>query len=265
MSQKVFITGGSSGIGLAAAYIYAKKGYHVTIAGRNKERLVFACEGCEQGELFSVELDVSDAEQVASVCSAYLSEHGAPDILINSAGIMIPGEFLEMSKEDFNANVDIDFYGTVEMCRAFGSAMAARGSGTIVNVASVAGFLGIYGYTSYSAAKFAVMGFSEALRFEMEPFGVKVCVVCPPDTSTPGLEAEKLARPYETEVVAGSIKPVDPKVVACAMVRGIEKSKREIIIGALSKFYYRLKGLLPEVFYYAVTSDVKKARRTKQR
>lgn len=253
--MKIFITGGSSGIGLATAVLYAKRGATVTIAARSLNRL----EKASAGRFETVVLDVTDEESVARATSKYCAEHdGPPDILINCAGAMIPGEFITMPKSDFDENVEADFSGTVNMCRAFAPAMCARKSGHIVNVASVAGFLGIYGYTGYSAAKFAVMGFSEALRFELEPLGVSVNVVCPPDTDTPGLAKEIGMRPPETDKVAGTIKAISPELVAASMVKGIDKNKNTIIIGATSKLYARLKGLWPELFYWIVSSDVRK-------
>lgn len=257
--QNVLITGGSSGIGQAIALRYHRRGYNVAIAGRNLDKL----EAASEDRYATYVLDVSSAESVEKVCKRYLVEHDnqAPDILINCAGVMIPGEFISMADEDYWANIDVDFKGTVLMCKAFAPAMVDRGSGQIVNVASVAGFLGIYGYTGYSAAKFAVMGFSEALRFELEPHGVTVHVVCPPDTNTPGLALEQSMRPKETDAIAGSIKPVSADVVAHAVVSGIDRKKNTIVVGALSRLYYRLKGVWPELFYWIVSSDVKKARK----
>jgi 3-dehydrosphinganine reductase len=107
------------------------------------------------------------------------------------------------------------------------------------------------------------MGFTEALRFEMLPLGVHVHVVCPPDTDTPALAHEKTLRPPETDVVAGNIKAIPPAKVAEAIVRGIEKDKYYIIPDALSSFYFRLKGVLPEVFFAIVDGDVKKAQSRK--
>ena len=96
------------------------------------------------------------------------------------------------------------------------------------------------------------------VKQELEPKGVSVSVVCPPDTETPGLDLEISMRPPETHAVAGSIKPVSAEVVAEAMVRGIDKKKNTIVIGALSKLYYRLKGIWPELFHVIVSSDVRK-------
>lgn len=259
MTQNVFITGGSSGIGKALAYMYAAQGAKVTIAGRSEERLRETCLACVYGDIDWISLDVSDAVAVDVVARDYLRENGTPDILVNSAGVMNPGEFLAISKQDFEENIEVDFTGTANVCRSFASAMVEQGRGTIVNVASVAGFLGIYGYTSYSAAKFAVMGFSEALRFELAPLGLNVCVVCPPDTDTPGYRIEKLRRPKETALIAEKIRIMSPEDVAEEIYKGIEKKKDLIIIGKRSKLFFRLKGLFPELFNLIVSRDVKKA------
>lgn len=257
--MKIFITGGSSGIGLATALLYYQRGHEVAIAGRSLEKLKTA----SAGRFATYQLDVADEASVKTVTEQYKADNQgeAPDMLINCAGVMIPGEFVSMPESDYWSNIDVDFKGTVLMCKAFAPAMVRRGSGRIVNVASVAGFLGIYGYTGYSAAKFAVMGFSEALRFELEPKGVFVSVVCPPDTKTPGLDLEISMRPPETDAVAGSIKPVSADIVAHAVVHGIDKKKNTIVIGALSKLYYRLKGIWPELFYWIVSSDVAKVQK----
>ena len=138
--------------------------------------------------------------------------------------------------------------------------MIERGSGHIVNVSSVAGFLGVYGYTSYAAAKYAVMGFTEALRFEMKPHGVAVSVVCPPDTNTPALERERQLRPPETDAIAGTIKPIQSERVAEAILTGVDRGKYYIIPGFESRIFFRLKGLLPEVFFRIVDKDVRKVR-----
>jgi len=131
-------------------------------------------------------------------------------------------------------------------------------------VSSVAGYLGIYGYSGYSAAKFAVMGFTEALRFELKPEGIGVHVVCPPDTDTPALAFERTLRPPETDAIAGGIKPIPAEKVAEAIVRGVDRGTYYIIPDALSSLYFRLKGLLPELFFAIVDGDVRKARAGKR-
>ena len=146
-----------------------------------------------------------------------------PDILVNSAGVIIPGEFTTMSHEDFDRNVKNGFESVVNPCRFVAPRMVERGRGHIVNVSSSAGFLSIYGYTGYSAAKFAVMGFSESLRYEMKPHGVRVSVVCPSDTDTPALAHEKTLRPPDTVEPAGIVSLVRRRSVA----EGDHQGRRE--------------------------------------
>ncbi|MCL2402838.1 MAG: SDR family oxidoreductase [Coriobacteriia bacterium] len=264
--KPVMITGASSGIGLELTRHYARMGKPLMLIARNEERLATTAADlaglnplyAKNPQLIStVSLDVADDEAVRQQLTQLVQSQGAPDILINAAGVVNVGRFLEMDTDYFNDNLKIDLDGTVNVCRVIAPHMVDAGSGHIVNIASVAGYLGIYGYTGYSAAKFAVMGFSEALRFEMKPRGVTVSVVCPPDTKTPGLEAERAARPAETEAIAGGIAALDPQLVARKIIKGIDSKRFYIIVGATSKFYFRLKGLLPEIFFAIVDSQIK--------
>ena len=268
--RPVMITGASSGIGLELARHYAVQGSPLVLIARNQQRLLDTAKQLSQLNpvyasnpefMTTLSLNVADASAVSEKLAECILDHGVPGLLINAAGVVNVGRFLEMSPDYFDDNLRIDFEGTVHTCRAIAPAMVTAGTGHIVNIASVAGYLGIYGYTGYSAAKFAVMGFSEALRFEMKPLGVKVSVVCPPDTKTPGLAAERAARPTETEVIAGGIAAMDAAEVARRIVRGINSQRFYIIIGASSKLYFRLKGLLPEVFFTIVDGQVRKARK----
>lgn len=265
--QKVVVTGGSSGIGLATAIAYAERGAHVAIVARDPEKLAAAAlrielaRRDESQRVFTASADLANFSQAKAVMDRLAEDDMVPDVLVNSAGVILPGEFATMPVEHLTRNMECGFFSVMWPCRAAIPYMIARGSGHIVNVSSVAGFLGIYGYTGYAAAKYAVMGFTEALRFEMKPHGVAVHVVCPPDTDTPALEAERRMRPRETEVIAGAIKAIAPECVAEAIVRGVERDRYYIIPDARSRFYFRLKGLLPEVFFRVVDGDVRKARR----
>jgi len=265
----VIVTGGSSGIGLATAKLCAARGYDVAIVGRSADKLAAA-----ESELRAVataagqrietrSADLSVFEEARAAIDSLVAAGFGPDILINSAGVIVPGEFATMPLENFESNMDNGYWSVVYPCRAAVPHMLKRGRGHIVNVSSVAGYLGIYGYTGYSSAKFAIMGFTEALRFELKPAGISVHVVCPPDTDTPALAYEHTLRPRETDVIAGSIKPISPEKVAEAIARGVASGKYYIIPDALSAFYFRLKGLLPEVFFAIVDGDVKKARAQK--
>ena len=262
----VIVAGGSSGIGLATAVLYAARGCDVAIIGRSAEKLAAAEKTLRAAStdpaqrIVTRAADLSVFESARDAIDSLVADGFGPDILVNSAGVIVPGEFATMPLENFELNMSCGYWSVVYPCRAAVPHMLKRGSGHIVNVSSVAGYLGIYGYTGYSSAKFAIMGFSEALRFEMKPAGISVHVVCPPDTDTPALAYEHTLRPKETDVIAGSIKPISAEKVASAIVRGVDRGKYLIIPDALSAFYFRLKGLLPEVFFAIVDGDVKKAR-----
>lgn len=265
----VIVTGGSSGIGLATARLYAARGCDVAIVGRSAEKLAAAeavLLGIDAGQdrrVVTRQADLSDFEQAKAAIDSLVADGFAPDIMVNSAGVIVPGEFATMPLENFEANLTNGFWSVVYPCRAVVPHMMARGRGRIVNVSSVAGYLGIYGYTGYAAAKYAVMGFTEALRFEMKPAGVSVHVVCPPDTETPALAYEHTLRPPETHAISDGIKPISAEKVASAIVRGVDRGKYLIIPDALSAFYFRLKGIWPELFFMIVDGDVNKARKAK--
>ena len=267
--RKVAVTGGSSGIGLACAIEFARRGYDVALVARDIDKLkqareqVFNARSDSAGIVLCKSADLADQAACDRVFEDLAGQGFEIDVLVNSAGLINPGEFVHMSEKQFSDNLDYGFWTVVHPCRSVAPRMVERGCGHIVNVSSVAGFLGIYGYTGYSAAKFATMGFTEALRCEMAPEGVRVSIVCPPDTDTPALARERAMRPHETDVVAGNLKAVEPAVIARAVVRGVEKGRYLIIPGALSKFYFRLKGVLPELAFAIIDSDVRKARRGK--
>lgn len=263
----VMVTGGSSGIGLATAKAFAARGDDVAILARDAEKLeaarvqVEAARRSADQRVRTYVCDVARREGVFATADAIVRDLGVPDVLVNSAGIFLPGYFESMPEEWFRQHLEIDVLGLMQVTRAVIPAMIARGSGHVVNVASVAGFIGVFGYTAYSTAKYAVIGFSEALRSEMKPLGIRVSVVCPPDVDTPGLALEKSLRPAETDRVCGNIAAIAPEAVAREIVKAVETGRYLVVPGFVSKLYYRLKGLLPELFFAITDSDVAKARR----
>ena len=169
-------------------------------------------------------------------------------MLINSAGIVYPGYFQTLSPEIFRQHIEINYLGTVYVTQAVAPGMMARGSGHIVNIASAAALLGVYGYTAYCGSKYAVRGFSDVLRAEMSPLGVGVSVVFPPDTDTPQYAGEMPLRPQETKLIFGnSVLTAD--AVAATILRGVARRRYVITPGIEMTLLYRLLGALGPLQY----------------
>lgn len=229
------VTGGSSGIGLATARRLAQRGLDVWLVARDEGRLQAALEGLRalapQGRHHALSCDVTDAQAVEALAARLLHEAGPPRWLVNAAGDARPGYFWELPTEVFHDMMAVNYFGTVNLCRALMPAMMQAGQGHVVNIASVAGFLGVFGYTAYAASKFAVWGFSEALRAEVRPYGLTVSVVFPPDTDTPQLARENRYKPPETRALAANAGLLQPDKVAEALIRGAERGRFLILPG----------------------------------
>jgi len=262
--KNVIITGGSSGIGKSAARIFAAKGANITILARREDMLKEAVKEISSSaidtnqKISHARVDVSNHTEVENWAGIYEKSCGAPNVIINSAGITHPGYFEEIPYETFDELMKIDFYGVLNMCRSFIPMMKAKG-GHIVNVSSMAGFLGVFGYTGYSAAKFAVLGFSQALRSEMKKYNIMISVLCPPDTDTPMLEWEDKIKPKETQAVAGTAGIMSPDDVAKAMIDGMMKKKFIIVPGFNGKFVLCASRLAPSLVEWIMDRQIKKA------
>jgi len=259
-----FITGGSRGIGLETAKVFSSEGANVVIFARGRERLETALSEIQRARLsmgqrsgFFV-LDVSDSKAVQVVIEAAVRQFGVPDILVNNAGRAYPGKFEDITCSQFDETMKINLYGTWNTCSALVPLMKERG-GAIVNVSSIAGFMGIYGYTDYCASKFAIIGFSEALRQELAAFKISVHVVCPPDTDTPGLKAEDATKPDETRSISAGAKLMMPSEVAKAIASGIKKGGFYIKPGFDGKLTHFLKRHMPFIVDYLVNRSIKNA------
>ena len=261
----VLISGGSSGIGLALANEFAKRGSNICILARREEVLAKAileikshCILTSQ-VVIGLSLDVTNRELIKERILAIISEHGTPDILINSAGVAHPGQFEELEMEIFDWMINVNYMGTVNMCKAIIPYMLERQSGTIVNISSVAGFLGVYGYTAYCGSKFAVKGFSDALRSEMKPHNINVQIVFPPDTQTPQLDYENQYKPRITKALSSSAGVMPADKVAQEIIKGIQRGSSVIIPGFESKLMYGLSSLLGKWMYPLMDLMVKNA------
>jgi short-subunit dehydrogenase len=266
-SEKVvYVIGGSSGIGLAAAELFTARGAHVCLFARNEERLEAACAivarraATRNQRCAYYSMDVSDHRQVQKVMARAVKAFGIPDMLINCAGQATPRTFEEVTYEQFDETIKINLYGTWNTVAALLPVMKKRG-GTIVNTSSIAGFIGVFGYTDYNASKFAVLGFSEALRAELIQYGIAVSVLCPPDTDTPGLVVEKLTKPPETVAITKGAGLMSAEAVARAMIRGMEKGQFAILPGIEGKFSVLAQRFIPGVVRWTLDRTAKKVQK----
>jgi len=248
-----FITGGTSGIGLATAELLAAQGASVVVFARTQQGLDAAAAALEvrrvsPGQRFAARrLDVSDHTAVDDVMSAAVRELGAPALLVNAAGRAVPHYFEDVTYERFDDTLKVNLYGVRNAVAAVAPHMKTRRSGHIVNVSSMAGFVGVFGLTDYCASKFAVVGFSEALRQELRPFGVGVSVLCPPDTDTPGLARENLDKPPETVAVSAGGGLLQPEDVARALLAGVRRGRFMIVPGGEGRLAWLVKRYAPSV------------------
>ncbi len=265
----VYIFGGSSGIGLETGRLLAAAGAHVFIFARTAEKLqvaeaaVSACASGENQRFGCLSADVTDPEAVNAAIESAIDRFGIPDLLINSAGRGSAHYFQDISYAEFDRTMKINLYGPWNTVAALVGHM--QPGSHIVNVSSVAGFVGVFGFTGYTAAKFGLIGFSEALRSELKPRGIRVSVLCPPDTDTPGFHEENLTKPEETKKISANASLMQPGQVAQALIRGLQKNHFMIIPGFDGKLTYYAKRLFPGLVTAIMDRDVKKVQKTRKK
>jgi 3-dehydrosphinganine reductase len=252
-NKTAVITGGSSGIGLALARQLTAQGAHVWLMARDAARLEAAASEIKSitpssPPVRTLSIDVADFNQVEQAAARIIKEAGAPDFLINSAGVVHPGRFMDLDLEKFRWMMEINYFGTLHTIKAFLPGMLGRGTGHLVNISSGAGFVGIYGYSAYSSSKYALRGLSDVLRAELKPEGIRVSIVFPPDTDTPQLAYENQFKPVETRAIAGTAKSMPADKVARSIIQGIARGNYLILPGDTG-LLFRAQNILGGLIY----------------
>ena len=176
------ITGGGSGIGRETALAFTRCGAKVVLSDINVDAAKQTAAMIDEagGTAYAYQVDVADEAAMQAHAEEVAEKHGVPDILINNAGMGQAGPFLETPSKSFNRVMDINFYGVVNGCRAFGAKMVEHGSrGHIVNLASMAAYSPLQSFSAYSTSKAAVFMFSDCLRAELASYGIGVSTICP--------------------------------------------------------------------------------------
>ncbi len=242
-NKTVYITGGSSGIGLATARLLTSLGADILIMSRSAERLHLACQVIEQErqnkeqKIMALGVDVGDHNQVQEQMDIAVEKFGAPDILILSAGINTAADHFENITHDmFNQVMNVNVNGVRNVVYALLHPMKQK-KGHVVILSSAAALFGMFGYTAYATSKSALMGFAESLRYELAPLGMAVTIVFPPDVDTPMNDSEAKTLPPQGKAVKKIAGLLTPEFTAKEIVRAIERKKYFAIPGYQTRFY----------------------------
>lgn len=239
LPQRVVITGASSGIGAALARRYAREGAVLGLIARRASALrELAGELSVRCETYP--LDVRDAAALAQAGRDFVARHGCPDIVIANAGISL-GTLTECAEDipAFQEVLDVNVMGMVKVFQPFAGCMREAGRGTLVGIASVAGYRGLPGGAAYSASKAAAISYLEALRVELAASGVKVITICPGYVATPMTEQNPYSMPFLMSADDAAAK------IASLVARG----KRFAVIPWQMAIIARVLHVLPNWLY----------------
>jgi NAD(P)-dependent dehydrogenase (short-subunit alcohol dehydrogenase family) len=257
MSKVVLITGGSSGIGKSIGEFLHHKGFVVYGTSRNPERVL--------NSIFPlVALDVRNPESIQTAVTKIIAISGRLDIVINNAGVGITGPLEEIPSREIKNNFETNFFGPIEVMKAVLPQMRAQKSGLIINVTSIAGYMGLPYRSIYSASKGALELVTESLRMEVKSFGIHITNVAPGDFAT-NIASGRYHAPaavgsaYE-ESYGESLRTIDqhvdngsdPSEMAAAVYKVIQTKEPKIHykVGAFTqKFSIVLKRILPDKIY----------------
>ena len=259
-NKVVLITGGSSGIGKACAFAFGRAGAKVVITGRDQQRLHEVTIELESQriECLAVAGDVSNEADVQRMISETISRFQRLDVLINNAGISMRALFEDLELDVIRKVMDINFWGTVYATKyALPYITAAQGS--IIGVSSIAGYRGLPGRTGYSASKFAMQGFLEALRTELLPKNVHVLVACPGFTAS-NIRNTALAAngQVQGESPRDEGKMMTAEEVADHMLRATIHRQRDLVLTFQGKFTIFLNRWFPSLADKLVYNHMKK-------
>ena len=249
MPSHAIITGGSSGIGLAIARLLSSRGTSVSLIARNRDKLAAARESMMKGgngncavQTFSA--DVRDPDELKQAIASAVDGFGAPDWGVSSAGIVIPGTFANQSLRDHEDQWRTNYLGSLQFAHFVLPHLEKSAKSHLVLIASGAAFAGLYGYSSYGPAKFAVRGLAESLRVELKPRNVCVTLAFPGDTDTPQLHAEVKLRPKVTSEVANGGGVLSPDAVAKGIVAAAERGDFQVTFGWQLRVLARTHSLI---------------------
>jgi short-subunit dehydrogenase len=248
--KTIVLTGGGSGMGREMTLLLLKKGARVAIVDINESTLKETAElaGDHQGRLTTHVLNITDKEAVAALPEAVIKAHGAVDGLINNAGIIQPFvKINDLAMKDIERVFNVNFWGVVNMTKAFLPHLLKRPEAHIVNTSSMGGFLPVPGQSAYGASKAAVKLFTEGLRSELLSTNVHVTVVFPGAIATNiSTNSGITAMPSPSSADQSKFKTTSAPDAARVIIEGMEKNKYRVLVGSDAKLMDRLCRLMPD-------------------
>ena len=241
----VLITGASSGIGKAAALAFAGRGASVLLVARRLNLLESVADtiGDDGGQARAIRCDVADQESVHRMACDVQNAEGCPDVVVNNAGYALFDTVLNTDLSDIESQMNVNYMGMVRVTKAFLPDMVRRGSGHVVNVASVAASFGLPRAAPYCASKSAMLMFSEGLRHELSGTGVGVTVVSPITVRTEFFDSDGIRVPYA----------IQADTVAHAILRAASSRRAEIVVPGIARMTISAKHMFPYVTDWAVS------------
>jgi short-subunit dehydrogenase len=253
------VTGAASGIGEALAVRLAARGSHLVLVDRDKDRLGDVADRLRTAHpgltLATHVADLSDDEQIAAVAATLAAEHPETTLLVNNAGVALGGRFDQVTLDEFDWVMAVNFHSVVRLTHALLPVLKARPGAHLVNVSSVFGIFAPAGQAAYSASKFAVRGFSEALRHELAENAVGVTVVHPGGIRTRIAESARIGSGVSAEEYEqgreqfAKLLTMPPEKAAAMIVEAIEKRRPRLLIGWSAKVPDVLVRLRPGTYW----------------
>ena len=264
------IPGGSKGMGKATAKLFVEKGGSICIIARGMEALKETQEECnklksEESQFVEIiSCDTTDMDKLKPLITEFIKNHKVPDYLFNFVGYAYVQYFEKLTLDDFKKNMDVNYYGQLVPTLIVLPYFLEAKEGYITFTSSTMGFMAIMGYTTYVPSKYAIFGLAEVLRHELLPYKIKVSILFPTDTDTPGLAEENVIKPEECKIISEVGTIMSAEEAAVEFIKGILEEQFEILPGEAA---IQLKSMRenPEDLRGTIDMLYKRARRKTKR